>query len=144
MPFSAKTASGIPDPDLLEDHSTNAGWAEFPLDYTLGDRPPMQYTYDFGDDWQHAVLFEGFEQANKRRKKPVCVAGAGACPPEDCGGADGYADLLLARADPSHPAHADALEWTADPRDPASFSVAAVRFDNPEKRWKLAFEGGAF
>jgi hypothetical protein len=29
---------------------------------------------------------------------PVCIAGAGACPPEDCGGPEGYRRLLDARS----------------------------------------------
>ncbi|MCW2893808.1 MAG: plasmid pRiA4b family protein [Actinomycetia bacterium] len=32
---------------------------------------------------------------------PACPAGKGACPPEDCGGAWGYADLKATIADPS-------------------------------------------
>jgi hypothetical protein len=134
---------GIPDDEVPDDRSVVAGWREFPLDYMVGDAPPMHYLYDFGDDWQHALLFEGFEQGDRRRKKPQCIAGAGACPPEDSGGADYYAMLLAAVADSAHPEHEHALAVFGGLPDPSLFSVADVRFDDPKKRWHVAFDEGA-
>jgi hypothetical protein len=134
---------GIPDEDVPNDPSLVTGWNEFPLDYMVGDVPPMHYVYDFGDDWQHALIFEGFEQADGRRKKPQCVAGAGACPPEDSGGAAYYSMLLAAKADSAHPDHETALAILEGAPDPTSFSVAAIRFDDPKKRWHIAFDEGA-
>lgn len=133
---------GIPDSDGVPGTSPVAGWTVFPLDFTRGDTPPIHYTYDFGDDWRHAVIFEGFEQAGHGGDAPECIAGEGACPPEDCGGAHGYVDLLLALADPDHPEHADLMEWTGGPLDPSVFAVTDVRFDDPKERWRIAFEGG--
>ncbi len=135
---------GIPDPDGGDDRGLVAGWTEFPLDYAVGSTPPMQYTYDMGDDWRHAVIFEGFEQSPGRRKlKPECVAGAGACPPEDAGGVHNYAELLAALGDRSHPEHQVAREWLGEGFDPSTFAPADVRFDDPRKRWRIAFGGGA-
>ncbi|MFF2405959.1 hypothetical protein [Streptomyces sp. NPDC058092] len=37
--------------------------------------------------------------------------GAGACPPEDCGGAPGYSDLKVILADPAHEEHHAMLVW---------------------------------
>lgn len=133
---------GIPDDEGWDDAPPVAGWSEFPLDYAVGSPPPMQYSYDFGDDWSHAVVFEGFEEASGQRKpRPVCVGGGGRCPPEDCGGVHGYAELLAALADPEHPEHDEYLEWTGGPIDPAKFSAASVRFDDPAERWRIAFGG---
>jgi hypothetical protein len=42
---------------------------------------------------------------------PAVVAGRGACPPEDCGGPWGYADLRETLADPKDADHQDMLEW---------------------------------
>ena len=134
---------GLPDPDGFDDRSVTPDWTEFPLDYASGSPPPIQYAYDFGDDWQHALIFEGFEQADGRRKKPQCVAGGGACPPEDCGGSHGYAEFLAAIADPEHPEHEAMLEWVGGPFDPSTFDAGNVRFDDPKKRFAIAFEGGA-
>ena len=37
--------------------------------------------------------------------------GHGDCPPEDCGGAGGYAELLATLADPAHPDHDQMRSW---------------------------------
>lgn len=54
----------------------------------------FRYIYDFGDDWVHMITIEEFKSTDIPAKIPSCVAGAGACPPEDCGGVYGYRDLL--------------------------------------------------
>ncbi|MEM1117150.1 MAG: plasmid pRiA4b ORF-3 family protein [Bacteroidota bacterium] len=86
----------------------------------------LTYTYDFGDDWRHTV-----RRTERRPPQPggplfVCTDGAGACPPEDCGGPWGYASLLEVLADPSHPDHDEMMEWTGGPIDPAAFRLADV------------------
>ena len=42
------------------------------------------YIYDFGDDWKHQIVLEKITGDKKLRAE--CIAGQGACPPEDCGG----------------------------------------------------------
>ena len=134
---------GIPDPDGGDDGRLVAGWTHFPLDYAVGSTPPMQYTYDMGDDWRHAVVFEGFEQSPGRGElTPGCVAGGGACPPEVAGGVRNYAELLAASRDASHPGHEEARGWLGEGFDPSTFAPADVRFDDPRKRWRIAFGGG--
>jgi hypothetical protein len=59
-----------------------------------GKRFRFQYVYDFGDDWRHEVLFEGYPSIEKAKKYPLCVEGERACPPEDIGRPWGYADYL--------------------------------------------------
>jgi hypothetical protein len=80
------------------------------------------YTYDFGDDWEHLILIE--KPPSAALAAPACGAGARACPPEDCGGIWGYAELLEILADPNHPQHDEQLEWLGDAFDPEAFSVA--------------------
>jgi hypothetical protein len=93
-------------------------------------RERIRYTYDFGDDWEHEILLEGVLTAEPDVRYPVCVAGNGACPPEDCGGVWGYRDLRDALADPTHERHEEMLEWlglqTAAEFDPARFDVEEV------------------
>ncbi len=48
------------------------------------------YEYDFGDFWQHQVRVEAILTSKSKSLVPVCVAGKGACPPEDCGGAEHF------------------------------------------------------
>ncbi|MFF7641522.1 plasmid pRiA4b ORF-3 family protein [Streptomyces canus] len=69
------------------------------------------YTYDFGDSWEHLITVEQFRTAAAGLHYPYCVDGAGACPPEDCGGAPGYSDLKVILADPAHGEHHAMLEW---------------------------------
>ena len=134
---------GIPDPDWDDDPSVTADWIEHPLDYARGAPQPIQYTYDFGDDWSHAVIFEGFEPTTTKRPEPQCLGGGGACPPEDSGGPHRYAELLKILEDPSHPEHKESLEWLGRRIDPHDFSSEDVDFDDPEERWRLAFDNGA-
>ena len=64
------------------------------------------YLYDFGDGWEHDVDVFG-----EGGKEPGVFYGEGACPPEDCGGPNGYDELRAALEDPSHPDHRDYLDW---------------------------------
>ena len=80
------------------------------------------YEYDFGDAWLHEVLFEGCLKATPDKRYPLCMEGAGACPPEDVGGIMGYAEFLAAIADPDHEQHTIYCEW-AGPFDPQAFDA---------------------
>jgi len=82
------------------------------------------FTYDFGDDWEHGVVIEKAEAAAPGQARPVCVAGARNCPPEDCGGVWGYAELLEILADPDHPEREERMEWIGEDFDPEAFDVA--------------------
>ena len=59
-------------------------------------------------------------------KHPVCLAGANACPPEDCGGIGSYADLKEIVANPKHPEHQEMKMWLDGDFDPALFDLATV------------------
>jgi hypothetical protein len=87
-----------------------------------GKRFHFQYEYDFGDDWQHEVLYEGCLRAEKGQRYPLCVEGERACPPEDVGGVWGYAEYLEALADPKHEQHGEMLQWRG-PFDPEEFDA---------------------
>jgi hypothetical protein len=117
---------GSPDPEL-----GHASDGKVRLSQVLtgpGDR--LRYTYDFGDDWEHDIVVEETRAAVPGETYPWCVAGKGACPPEDCGGAWGYAGLKEILADPTHEDHQDMLEWlgldAGEDFDPKEFSVAGV------------------
>ncbi|MGW5274378.1 plasmid pRiA4b ORF-3 family protein [Streptomyces sp. NPDC004044] len=69
------------------------------------------YTYDFGDSWEHLITVEQLQTASAGLHYPHCVDGAGACPPEDCGGAPGYNGLKVILADPAHEEHHAMLVW---------------------------------
>jgi hypothetical protein len=94
--------------------------------FTGKKKPRLVYEYDFGDSWQHEIRLERTLEPEPKVKYPRCVEGARACPPEDCGGAWGYADFLEAMADPKHENHRDMKEWIGGKFDPEKFSADKV------------------
>ena len=92
------------------------------------------YRYDFGDNWEHEVAVEKIDTADQALLHPVCQHGARACPPEDCGGAWGYEELLKALRDPEHPDHEEMLEWVGGSFDAEAFDLQAVN----QKLWRLS------
>ena len=55
------------------------------------------YRYDFGDLWEHHLIFEERSNGRPGTIYPLCVAGRRACPPEDSGGPWIYQEYLQAR-----------------------------------------------
>ena len=45
---------------------------------------------------------------------------SGSCPPEDCGGFLGYAEVLEAIKNPKHERHREFTDWIGDDFDPAA------------------------
>ncbi len=132
---------GIPDEDAFDDSEPLlAGW-EHPLrEFFVEPGTSAEYEYDFGDGWEHDVLFQAVVPRIKGRKYPRCIGGARACPPEDCGGTHGYANLLAVIFDPLHEEFESTMTWLGGAFDPERFEAAKVRFDNPRTRWKRAFQ----
>lgn len=89
---------------------------------TAGAR--LLYEYDFGDGWQHELLLEEVLLGDESFQQ-MCVAGKRCCPPEDCGGPQGFAELLTALQDAAHPRHDELCEWLGD-FDPESFSAEEI------------------
>ncbi|MHB8658947.1 MAG: plasmid pRiA4b ORF-3 family protein [Solirubrobacteraceae bacterium] len=115
---------GVPDPELGYRDERRAR-----LEQVLrepGDR--IRYTYDFGGDWEHDIEFEKHVNVDPDAQLPACVGGKGGCPPEDCGGVWGYADLKASLASPDHEEHGGMLEWlgldSASDFDPAACDPA--------------------
>lgn len=130
---------GIPDDESPEGRATKAGW-KVPIARYLGyNSAPVDYHYDFGDSWHHVLAFEDWVEADGGAY-PRCVAGAGACPPEDVGGTSRYKEFLQAIRDRAHPEHNELLQWAGGRFDPHAFDPTAVKFDDPKRRWKVAFE----
>jgi hypothetical protein len=48
------------------------------------------YEYDLNIPWRHEVRIEDHVAAEPGKTYPRCTGGGGACPPEDCGGPEGY------------------------------------------------------
>ncbi|MEW6272558.1 MAG: plasmid pRiA4b ORF-3 family protein [Thermodesulfobacteriota bacterium] len=130
---------GIPDDDFPDERPCLPGWS-VPIErYLMHGADPVRYRYDFGDDWEHTVEFEALLPADDG-PYPRCVAGAGACPPEDVGGTSGFAEFLQVIGDRRHPERAAMLRWAGGAFDPHAFDPGAVRFDDPHARWQAAFQ----
>ena len=85
-------------------------------------RTRFSYEYDFGDSWEHEVLFEHCLPYEPEKKYPLCISGGFACPPEDTGGVWGYTECLEAISDPNHEQHDEMIELHG-PFDPAEFDT---------------------
>ena len=87
----------------------------------------MIYRYDLGDSWHHLVTAEELPDiAATSGRKAICIEGERACPPEDCGGCDGYASLLEVLRDREHPEHKEKHEWLGRPFDPEHFLKSEI------------------
>jgi Plasmid pRiA4b ORF-3-like protein len=140
-PGASEEQIGIPDDAPFEDEKpTLPGW-ETPITRCFS-RPgtTVPYEYDFGDGWEHELTLEAVLPRQPGQKYPLCVDGARACPPEDCGGVHGYENLLTVIQDPTHEEHESMLEWLGGRFDPERFDPKRVKFDDPARRYRLAFE----
>ena len=116
---------GVPDPELGFIDEGRVSLGEL---IGVGDR--LLYTYDFGDDWEHEITVEELLDADPEVHYPVLVAAKGACPPEDCGGPWGYAELKEVLAEPTHEQHREMLDWLglddASAFDPGGFDADEI------------------
>jgi hypothetical protein len=119
---------GIPDRELGFSDERQVSLGEL-----IDPGTAFRYTYDFGDDWEHEILVEDLLDADPDTHYPVLIAAKGACPPEDCGGPWGYANLKETLADPNHDEHQDMLEWlgldNASEFDPAAVTTEDINHE---------------
>ncbi len=83
------------------------------------------YEYDFGDSWHHTIEIEDVRDERDGERWARCLGGARACPPEDCGGTDGYARLLEILFDPRHSEFEEMRTW-AGRFEPDRFDLQSV------------------
>jgi hypothetical protein len=90
----------------------------------------FQYTYDFGDNWEHELTIEEsqFSHPELQAEPLLCLDGARACPPEDVGSAPGYYEFCRAMKDRKHPRHKQLSQWYGGKYDPEYFSINAVNY----------------
>lgn len=85
----------------------------------------IDYTYDFGDSWEHSLTVSDIRAGAPGAAYPRFIAGERDGPPEDCGGIPGFYEMLEARVDPEHPDHAEMAEWL-DGYDPEELDVFPI------------------
>jgi hypothetical protein len=129
-----KSYIGYPPEEAFETKETLAGWELALAQYFgLGTKKAL-YSYDFGDDWKHDIIYEKTLPADPSVIYPICLEGERLGPPEDCGGIPGYMALLEALKKPKSERAKEILEWLGHEYDPDSFDPAEVEFDNPTVR----------
>lgn len=102
----------------------------------------IDYTYDFGDGWEHRLTVTRKRSGTPDVAYPHYIGGEWNGPPEDCGGVPGFYQLLVVLADANHPEHAQMVEWSgkydAKKIDIAgighAFSKIATRVNSAAKR----------
>jgi len=111
------------DPEFELEHAENEGKVR--LDQIAPQKGSrFGYMYDFGDSWDHQVTVEEIlPPPEVPLRNPVCLAGARACPPEDCGDYDYFLEVIN---DPRHEEHENLLEWIGGSFDPERFDIDEV------------------
>lgn len=146
-PISQKLDSiGIPENDA--DKSFIAGWKVPISEYFQSIDTKATYNYDFGDGWSHIISLQAILPKDPNVRYPVCVAGERACPPEDCNGVSGYDNLIEVLAKPRTTEAKEMNAWLKGhaknyyPYQPDHFEPLKVTFDDPIKRFQIAFQEG--
>ena len=119
-----KAYVGRPNPDFAGSTPTQDETKRLLTNFLAKPGDRLGYEYDFGDGWIHEVKLEAVHVQSARLTTPLCLDGAQACPPEDCGGPPGFARVLDAFANPKR-ADKELAEWVGD-YDPAAFDLTAV------------------
>ena len=116
----------IGDPILWDDGETETLWDKKikirDVLQKIGDK--LKYEYDMGDGWEHTVVLEKIEDRGSKTGK--CLDGARNAPPEDCGGIDGYNELIHHRCHPEKDGYIELLEWLGDEYDPELIDLKKV------------------
>ena len=90
------------------------------------EKQKIQYTYDFGDSWDHTIIVEKIIETKETFSPALCLTGKRNAPLEDCGGIPGYYQCLeyLKNPDSVDEYYSDFLEdmdW-----DPEYFNLEEV------------------
>ena len=91
-------------PSVMHDEDTTA------LSDLLLNIRRFTYLYDFGDGWEHVITVGevGYAEGPPHAE---CTGGRGMRPPEDCGGAYGYAQMRKILKDPTHEEYEEHAMW---------------------------------
>jgi hypothetical protein len=118
---------GVPDPDYDDMGTKMLNEKRYTVaDLARSGNKKFIYEYDFGDGWAHEVKIEKVLPPDAGFKHPVCLGGANACPPEDCGGIPGFYNFVEAMGNPNHPEHEELKEWYGGEWDATRFEVEEV------------------
>jgi hypothetical protein len=92
------------------------------------------YEYDLNIPWRHEVRIESRMEPEYGKAYPACIGGAGACPPEDCGGPEAY---LAGLDNTVSMAALEDLDTMAEIIGQVVLERRAELLDDEETRWRL-------
>lgn len=82
----------------------------YKIDRFLINQDKIIYVYDYGDYWEHDItLIEIIK--DYQHSYPQVLDFEGSCPPEDCGGTSGYAELITILSNPGHHEYEAFTDW---------------------------------
>ena len=118
------------DPSVFDENTTGV------MDVAPRAKSTFAYKYDFGDSWDHRIRVEKILDADPAEGRfAQCLDGERACPPEDCGGVWGYADLLKTIRNPKHKEYESMMEWLGGEFDPEAFDRDRINKYLRKLRW---------
>ena len=137
---------GMPFDDGFDDMEMEDGREVNISELLANPKDKIKYEYDFGDGWDHLVEVKKVHEPEAGKHYPVVIGGAMACPPEDCGGVWGYADLVETMKKKGTKKYKEMLEWLGQDFDPEEFDMEGINeayftdFEKEVKGWDdLAF-----
>ena len=75
----------------------------------------MEYVYDIGDCWGHALIVERMTAPLPNVRYPQFLGAERRCPPEDCGGIPGYYEFMANIVSEDRAERKSALDWYGGP-----------------------------
>ncbi len=113
--------------DMFWDDMDNVDYKNMKIaDLLKEEKDNIIYEYDFGDGWEHKIVLEKILPYDEKIKYPVCTAGKRNCPPEDCGGVWGYANMLEILQNPEDEEYEGYKEWLGEDFDHEFFDKDTV------------------
>lgn len=116
-----------PELDVPENMEDERAWTVAHM--LAASASEFEYVYDFGDYWLHRIIIEPVTRSRVPGTGVLCLAGEGACPPEDVGGPPGYVQFLAALADPSHSEHKAYVDRVGGVWDIKAFDLNRVNLE---------------
>lgn len=109
------------DDDLWEEMN-NVDYSSMRVsDLLKREKEKIIYEYDFGDSWEHEIILEKILPEDGNVKYAQCIGGEMNGPPEDCGGAGGYSEMVEILKQPHHEEYEGYMEWLGGEFDPCHF-----------------------
>lgn len=126
---SKRYINSVHDPDGMDSFPPAFNEKKVKIADVLSKKDRFTYSYDFGDNWIHSITVEEIQEPSEIFNYPLCIDGANACPPEDCGGIHGYYGLLENLKDDGSEEYLEAMAWLGGQFNPNSFDANRVNRD---------------